>query len=223
MDKNKPLLPWYINRTLPERERDAVEVWLQRDPDAKTHYQETQQLAQIVQSQVKKTPHDHTRTSLLLQIRQQPIRSDIGIHPWFWATPLMLLIFSILWLIVQPGTQLRWSTSGNMPAAFRIYRAPAGSQSYQLLKEITVNSLQYRYQFTDRTAVLPGQTYNYVIEAIGNNGGKSISPIVSSNTLEVFTAHLALLLTSLILTFCTITIVQEITPFKLSHFVVKII
>ena len=69
--------------------------------------------------------------------------------------------------------------------------------------------------------MLPGQTYHYIIEAIGQNGGKSISPTVSSNTLEVFAAQIALLLSSFILTFGTITIAQEITLHKLSYFEVK--
>ena len=209
MDKNQSLLPWYINHTLYESEKNVIEAWLQRDSDAKMLHQEIQQFAQIISGQETKSPPTRVRTNLLIRVREQPSQSIAGTHPWVWGIPLMLLIFLLLWLVVQPVTQLRWSTSGNLTATFRIYRAPAGSGNFSLIKELPASPTQQTYQFAD-LFVVPGQDYQYIIEISDQSGNTTISQTEMSNSLMTLAAQIAILLTSFMLTFGIITVTQEI-------------
>jgi hypothetical protein len=219
MDKNRSLLPWYFNHTLSESERSVVETWLQSDPDAKARYQGIRQSAQIITTQEEQAPPAQVRTRLLAQIRKQPVRTKYSSHPWIWGVPMMLLIFILLWLMVQPGTQLQWTVSGNTPADFRIYRAPAGSGQFTLIEEMPAAPAQQTYQYADYL-VVPGQNYQYRIEVRDQSGNTSLSQTAVSDSLMTLAAQIAILLTSFMLTFGIITVSQEIRQIQQSYFAV---
>jgi len=212
MDKDKLLLPWYINETLSDREKTSVEMLIQVDPDAKLDYQSTQRASQVIRTQDFHVPSNHVRKQLLALVHEQPSRSKIKFHNWLWGAPIMLLISIILWLIVQPGTLLRWSINGDTPATFRIYRAPVGSTQFVLIDELKATPQQPSYQYAD-LLVVPGQTYQYMIEIRDQNGITIRSQAAISNSQMTFAAQIALLLTSLIFTFGIIKITQEIKSF----------
>ena len=216
MDKNKLLLPWYINDTLSESEKTSVEMWIQRDLNAVEDYQSTQRISQVLRTQDSHAPSNKVRTQLLTLIQKQPIRSKSRVHPWLWGGPIMLLIFILLWIIAQPGTQLRWSINGNTPATSLIYRAPVGSEQFVLIEELTATTTQPTYQYAD-LLVVPGQTYQYMIEIRDQNGNTTRSQTAMSDSQMTLAAQIALLITSFILTLGIIKVSQEIKFFPQLH------
>ena len=213
MNKNKFLLPWYVNNTLSEKETLLVESWLQSDSEADAHQNSVQQVAAAAVSQVEHPPSRQVEIQLFTQIRQ-PVTKPVDWQAWAWGAPVAALLFVILWLVIQPGVQLQWSVGGDQLSAFRIYRAPVGSASFELLEEIPAAG-QQTYQYAD-WAVFPGQTYRYRVEAVDQSGSTALSTAVASSTWIAFAAQTAILLTSFMLAFGIVTIVQEIKVPKLS-------
>lgn len=209
MNDQEFLLPWYINESLSADEQKNVEAWLQRDPKAAVVLHTTQQIASTATTQDHKEPALRVESHLLARIRQ-PKGKQAGIFQWAWSFPLAVLIFAVLWAFVQPGTQLQWSVTGDDLAAFRVYRAPADSTTFELLDEVPAASEKTKYEFTDGSALLPGKPYHYVIEIVAQNGRTAVSPAVVSNTLITLSSQFAILLTSFMLTFGMITIVREL-------------
>lgn len=218
MDDQKFLLPWYINQSLSADERPPVESWLQNDPDADALLNTTRQIAATVRSLDVKEPVHRVESDLLARIRREE-RKKAKILQWAWSVPLVTIIFAILWIFVQPGTQLQWSVSGSDLAAFRVYRAPTNSTTFELLEEVPAASEKTSYQFTDGTVLLPGKTYHYVIEIVAQNGNTAVSPAVASNTLMTLSSQFAILLTSFMLTFGMITVIQEIKSLPQSNLI----
>lgn len=218
MNKNKELLPWYINRTLSEKESQSVEAWLQGDPGAGIHQNSIKQIARVINSQETITPSQHVRARILSDI-QQPTRSRINTSQWVWGIPLVVLFFALLWLMIQPGNQLQWSVQGSDAAAFRVYRAPIGQSDFEFIEELPASPSQEIYHFAD-PLILPGQNYHYAIETVDQSGNTSISRVVINNSFMAAAAQFAILLTSLMLTFGMITIAKEFEPNLQSHIVV---
>jgi hypothetical protein len=215
MSDQESLLPWYINKSLSASEQQGVETWLQHNPDSAARMHTTQRIAATITAQDLKKPSPRVESKLLARIRQSE-KKPIGIQQWAWSLPLAALLFIILWVIVQPSTQLQWSVNGDNLAAFRVYRAPAGSTTFELLEELPAASDQTSYEFIDGTTTFPGRTYHYAIEIVAQNGSTAVSPVVSNNTLIALSSQFAILLTGFILTFGMITIVRELkTPIQL--------
>ena len=124
----------------------------------------------------------------------------------------MLLIFILLWLIVQPVTQLQWSTNGNAPELFRIYRSQVGDEQYQLIEEMPAIPSQQIYQYSD-LIVVPGRNYQYIIEVHDQSGNTSLSQTVMSNSLMTLAAQISILLTSIVLTFGLVALTLEVKSF----------
>jgi len=218
MDKNKSLISWHINDTLDESEKSAVEDWLQNQHSAKGHYQAAQKYFKAVRSQEVMAPSIQVKTRLFERIQENPIRSNNSIHPWFWGGPIMLLTFILLLFVIQPSTKLHWTTSGNTPSAFRIYRAPAGTGHYQLIEELPATSTQQTYQYTDYL-VIPGRNYQYIIEVRDQIGNTIFSQATMSDSLMTLASQIAILLTSFMLTFGMITLIEDIKhPLRLNLF-----
>jgi hypothetical protein len=217
MKKTNLLLPWYINETLSENEKIAVQNLIEHNPNSLEDYQITQQISKILQAQDSLSPSKRVKNHLLNVIHNQPIRSKKNIHPWLWGVPMTIVIFLILWLVAQPGTLLQWSINGNSPEAFLIYRAPEGSQQFVLIDELSAEPSQPDYQYAD-ILVLPGQTYQYMIEVRDQYGNTTRSQATSNDSQMALAAQIALLSTSFILTIGIIKVVQEIKFFPKQHF-----
>lgn len=209
MDENKLLLPWYINGTLSQNDRDSVEFWVQEDPKAQAYLQTTQRISQAAIEQEDHIPSSNVRFRLLSQISEHPLTTKNNPFSWFWSVPVMILIFSLLWIIAQPGTQLKWSTNGNGPGSFRVYRAAEGSGEFVLIEELPATTSQQTYHYAD-VLVVPGQTYKYLIEVRDHNGNTATSQILTSNSQLSLIAQLSIFLTSLILAIGIITLSREI-------------
>ena len=182
---------------------------MQHDPDANAYHDLIKSIAGSVRTQKEFIPSHQVRANIISNI-QQPVRQPRSLNQWVWGIPLAAIIFALLWLTIQPGNQLHWSIRGSEPVAFRIYRAPIGNTTFELIEEFAAIPTQQSYKFAD-PVVLPGQNYHYAIETIDQFGNTSISQVASSNTMMVLAIQFAILLTSIMLTFGMITIAQEFT------------
>ena len=106
MEKTNLLIPWYLNETLSESEKIAVQNLINHHPDSLDDYQITQRISKILQSQESIAPSNRVKNHLLNIVNNQPKRSKNTTHPWLWGVPMMIFVFIILWLVVQPGTLL---------------------------------------------------------------------------------------------------------------------
>jgi len=217
MEKTNLLIPWYLNETLSESEKIAVQNLINHHQDSLEDYQITQLISKILQSQESIAPSNRVKNHLLNIEHHQPMRSKNNTHAWLWGVPMMIFVFIILWLVVQPGTLLHWSINGNLPESFLIYRAPEGSNQFVLIDELSAIPSQPEYQYTDIITV-PGQTYQYLIEVRDQNGVTTRSQATTNDSQMALAAQIALFLTSFILTFGIIKVVQEIKTFPKLHF-----
>ena len=217
MEKTKLLIPWYINKTLSRSENKAVQNLIKHHPNLLDDYQITQRISNILQAQESLAPSNRVKNHLLTTVHNQPIRSKNPLHTWLWAVPMMLFIFIILWLVVQPGTLLQWSINGNSPESFLIYRAPEGSTQFVLIDELSATPFQPNYQYAD-ILVVPGQTYQYLIEVRDQNGNTTRSHATTNNAQMALAAQIALFITSSIITFGIIKVLQEIKTFPQLHY-----
>ncbi len=192
------LLPWYINQTLPAAEREAVEEWLKTEPQAAAHLATLDALRSSINAQPRVAPSPLVRQQLLAKINTPQQASRRVLRPaWPIGVAVALVLLVALWTVVQPGIALQWSVAGTGASAYRVYRAPADSQEFNLLGEISAQSDAQAYSFTDITS-LPGQTYTYVVEAVTATGQTTLSPLAVGRGLDVLPAQLALILASLV-------------------------
>jgi hypothetical protein len=212
MEKLKSLLFWNKNK-LPSKQETRTEFdWSQLERDANTSNEKIQKIAQVVRSQEMVTPSPQLFSRILAEVDQEPGQTWKS-NPWIWGTPVMLLIFTLLWLILQPGYHLQWNTQGNQPATFRIYRASAETMVFKLIEELPARSDQQTYQYAD-TLILPWQTYQYLIEIRDQNGNIITSRASMQNSWIPLVTQITILLTGFMLTFGIITITQEYKPTK---------
>jgi hypothetical protein len=109
---------------------------------------------------------------------------------------LALVTLAVLWTVMQPGIGLQWSVNrGAVTAAFRIYRAPLDSNRFEIVREVPARPDTLDYSFTD-TALWPGQTYQYRIEAVNHEAS---SATIAANGLGVLPLQLAIVVSSLLI------------------------
>ena len=213
MKETNNLLPWYLNGTLDISEHQEVEARLKKDETAAAHLDNLSQLSKALHTQDVQTPSHEVETRLFAKIHHEHQTRRGGFLQWIWSAPLAALVFALLWLVIQPGTQLQWAVRGEAAATFQVYRAPVGSLNFELIAEIPAVAGQQNYRYRD-TGIFPGKTYHYAIEVISQDGTASFSPTVANNSWETFTAYTILFLTSFVLTLGLITIRQEL---KIQH------
>jgi hypothetical protein len=185
---NPATLPWYLNNSLPEGERAAAEEQARRAP---------QQLAawQVIKaatlSQPTQLPAPAVRRRVLAQARVTARRPRW--LPTLSGALLAVLALLVLWNAVQPGIGLQWTVAGDVPTAFRVYRAPTDSDRFEFVREVPAQAGVMNYTYVD-TALWPGQTYRYRVEAV-NTG--TASATIAANGAEVLPLQLAIVLSSL--------------------------
>lgn len=215
MKRAKSLLPWYVNGSLEAEERQGVADWLQSDDHAAEMQSELQQFATLVRDQETRTPPRSVDTKLFARIRERQARWR-GIRQWAWGIPVAALLFALLWLVIQPGAQLQWSVRGDAVSEFRVYRAPVGSTTFELIAEIPAIASQQSYQYRD-VDIFPGKPYHYTIEIVDQAGNISRSPVVASDPWESLSIYMTIMLTSFVLAFGMIAIKQELSSQTLQH------
>ena len=169
------LLPWYLNHSLPESERATVEGQARQQPQT-LHAWQAVRLAAVCQPQ--RLPPAAVRQRLLAQTRASSRLARLPQWlPLLSGTVLAVFALLLLWTIVQPGIGLQWSVNGTVPAAFRIYRAPLGSDHFEIVREVPAQSGTLDYTYVD-TALWPGQAYQYRVEAVN---AETAGPTIAAN------------------------------------------
>ncbi|MBN1262468.1 MAG: hypothetical protein JXB35_17440 [Anaerolineae bacterium] len=202
------LLPWYVNGTLSGTESQEVEALLENDAHARAEANAWATLRKAVQAQPAAPPSAALRARVMAAIRASENRPLVP-H-WFtrvWATILTLTVLLFLWGLVQPGVQLQWSTGGNGAAAFRIYRAPAGSNDFDLLYESLNPPAAWEYRYVD-TELWHGQRYAYRIEVVNVLGRQISSDVIRPAPLAALPGQLAVLFTSLCMGYVGLTFIE---------------
>ncbi len=187
------LLPWYLNHSLPAAERPAAEEQAQRASRTLSAWQAVRMAAL---SQPSRLPPAAVRQRVLAQVptafvaRRMPRWFSVLSGAIFTALALL-----VLWNVVQPGIGLQWSVNSAAPTIFRVYRAPASSERFEIVREIPAQPGIVNYSYVD-TALWPGQTYQYRVEAVSDHAA---SATVAANGAEVLPAQLAIVLSSLLI------------------------
>lgn len=190
-------LPWYINRTLGEAERRAVEDRLEADPQLQVDLAEWQRLHRLVSDQHQRLPPPQMRAEIMNRISTPPSRSPV----WkpstlFGALAFSLVALLVLWITIRPGVQLEWSVEGSGLAAYRVYRTEEGSAEFQLLEEIPAETGASNYRYID-TLLLPGERYVYLVQGLQEEGATAFSQAVTGGSQEALPGQAAVLLVSL--------------------------
>jgi hypothetical protein len=184
------ILPWYLNHSLSEREQLAAEELARQSPQQLAAWQAVRSAAL---SQPTRVPSATARQRVLAQTRVKA-RTPRWL-PVLSGAVLAVLALLLLWNVVQPGIGLQWSVAGTVPAAFRVYRAPAGSDRFEFVREVPAQAGIMDYTYVD-TALWPGQEYQYRVEAVN---AETASATIAANGAEVLPAQLAIVFSSLLI------------------------
>jgi len=213
------LLAWFTNQTLGSREHDQVTNALRKDPGMAMNLQIYQSINEQINLQPELEPTAQTYKRLHERIENyEQKRGQTQNQPRNWKLQstaflsLALSVFILLWLVVQPGMVLEWSTHNGGINAFRIYRAPNGSNEFTLVGELTAEQDTVQYSYVD-SLLLPGQEFTYVVEGVQNDGRLATSEPLQGNTLTALPGQLSLLLTSLILAWLILFVIRNL-PYK---------
>lgn len=109
---------------------------------------------------------------------------------------LLILAGILLWRVLPPGLVVQWSVQGEVPATFRVYRAPAESaeaDDFTLIGELAAESGVVNYDFTD-LRLIPGQQFSYRVEGFSETGQLATSQAMVGDSLEALPGQLILLL-----------------------------
>lgn len=201
------LAPWAVNHSLTAAEQRAVEEALRQQPDRARELTAWQQVRSAALSQPQRPPAPVVRQRVLAQARTQtPFKTPIRWLPLLSGVILTLLTLAVLWNVVQPGIGLQWSVAGSVPAAFRIYRAPLGSDHFEIVREVPARANTVDYSFID-TTLWPGQAYQYRIEAV--------DPVAASATIaasgsDVLPLQLAIVFSSLLIGLAAVFVLRQL-------------
>jgi hypothetical protein len=200
-------LPAFVNGTLDPIRRRAIEIRLRYDQPFRN---EIARLRQI-QADIKMQESKIVPAGVLLRIQQQiqnqaappleTVNTDFGLRTIgrpFLVSLILLILFALAATLyaMPPGIMLEWSVEGEAPSSFRIYRAVTGGANlasvsdYTLLSEIPAEIDGESYVFTD-IRPLPGQTYLYRVDAVGDNGLLAISQSVVGRGFDALPGQLA--------------------------------
>ncbi|HTP07321.1 MAG TPA: hypothetical protein VMP08_03675 [Anaerolineae bacterium] len=183
------LLPWYLNRTLPAADQPVGAEQARQAPQCLASWQAVRSAAL---SQPTHVPPLAVRQRVLAQTRAKRTPRWL---PLLSGVILAVLALVLLWNVVQPGIGLQWSVDGPVPAAFRIYRAPVGSQRFEFVREVPAQAGITNYTYVD-TTLWPGQTYQYRVEAVS---AEMASATIAANGDEVLPTQLAIVFSSLLI------------------------
>jgi hypothetical protein len=224
------LLPAYINGSLNRFQRKIVEIWLQRDEQARTTAENLKTLQSAVQQQPRRTPSAAVFDRIQAQIQQQqtapavltpPIlnsRPALGYPVLLLSIVTLILAATVIWQTLPPGIVLQWSVQGLAPEAFRVYRAEVNSgiiadeSQFELLDELPATNQADQYTFTD-FRLLPGQNYIYRVEGLNAAGQPAASQTISGRAIDALPGQLAILLVLFFTGYCFWNLLHLRRPF----------
>ena len=198
------LLPWHLNHSLPAAERPEAEEQAQRSSQ---QWHAWQAVRAAALSQPSRVPPAAVRQRVLAQARAMSrARRMPRWLPMLSGAVVAVLALLLLWNVMQPGIGLQWSVNGAVPVAFRVYRAPAGSDRFEILSEIPARAGVMDYSYVD-TALWPGQAYQYRVEGVSAD---AVSETISANGLDVLPAQIAIALSSLLVGITAIIVLRQL-------------
>jgi hypothetical protein len=191
------LLPWSVNHSLPEADQHTVDAALRQQPaQAQALHTAWQQVRAATLSQPQRVPTAAVRHRVLAQARAQAqYKAQPRWLPVLSGILLAVLTLAMLWNVIQPGIGLQWSVNGAVPAAFRVYRAPLGSDRFEIVREVPAHPNTLEYSFVD-TTLWPGQAYQYRIEAVNH---AATSATIAASGSDVLPLQLAIIFSSLLI------------------------
>jgi hypothetical protein len=191
------LVPWIVNHSLTEAEQHVVEEAVRQQPDqARELNLAWHQVRVATLSQSQHAPAPIVRQRVLARTRTQAqFRAQPRWLPLLSGVILAVLTLAVLWNVVQPGIGLQWSVNGSVPSAFRIYRAPLGSDRFEIVREVPARANTLDYSFID-TTLWPGQAYQYRIEAVNH---EAASATIAASGSDVLPLQLAIVFSSLLI------------------------
>jgi hypothetical protein len=203
------VLPWYLNHSLPESERLAAEEQARQSPQQLAAWQAVRSAAL---SQPTRVPSATVRQRVLAQTRAKA-RTPRWL-PVVSGAVVAVLALLLLWNVVQPGIGLQWSVAGTVPTAFRVYRASAGSDHFEFVREVPAQAGIADYTYVD-TALWPGQAYQYRVEAVN---AETASATIAANGAEVLPTQLAIIFSSLLIGLAGAYVLREMaTAYRPVH------
>jgi hypothetical protein len=208
----RSLLPLYAQGALSPEDRQRVEAWARQDPevDAELAAWEAVRRAAIAQPEVQ--PSSEVEGSLITTLRARSAgrtrrRPRPSPRKWWLGAVIAALLTLTLWRLVQPGVVLQWSVAGSQPEVYRVFRAPAGSDAFELLSEVPARPDQARYTFVD-PRLAPGQRFVYRVEGLSPGGARTISQPVRGDGFQVLPIQLTILVTSLIASYSLVLLLE---------------
>jgi len=212
------MLPWYASSTLPPEQMEVMRAELIERPELAKELEDWRGIQAVVQSQPRWSPPDRVWQSIQKQITAAQPNRGISARPvasWWAGLVLAIMVLVGLWYIVQPGIVLQWTVSGQSPETYRIYRAPSGTADFQLIHEIKAQDEISYYRYVD-TLLLPGQSFSYRVEGVGQVGRIAVSQMVTIPPLAALPGQLAVILTSLAAGYCAVMLFR-IWPLPLAR------
>jgi hypothetical protein len=196
----RKLIPFYVNGTLSEKEKKAVEGAINNDEQARGEVDAWIHIQSVISDQPQQDPSPMIwqRVLAAAHTTERGRQSSLPVYQGFLAgAKLTISILVSLWLVIRPGVMLQWSVERDGMINYRIYRASQGSSQFELIKEVTAQIDRSRYNYVD-TSLIPGKDYVYRVEAIPPTGAPTFSQVVQGRYLEILPGQLAILLTSII-------------------------
>lgn len=196
--KMRSLLPLYVNGALRPRQRRAVEAWLRRRPEAQAELAAWQAIGAAIAGQPREAPSPDMQARLMARVRAQA-RPRVAVERrlvWAWGAAIALAVSVLLWALVQPGMLVQWSVENGNPVAFRLYRAPAGSDELRLVETLPARPDARQYAYVD-ALLWPWQTYVYRVEGVEPSGRATLSQPVAASARGALPDLAAILVASL--------------------------
>lgn len=203
------LLPGYVNETLNPFQRKVVQLWLERNEQARIKAANLQRLQTAVHRQPRLSPPpavlQQIQSRIQAQSHNQSVVQPPTTRPAFSRPVLLLsviafvLILALLWQTLPPGIVLQWSVEGEGAQGFHVYRATvkqgrtAEPSDFVLLDEVPIRSRKEAYRFTD-VRLLPGQEYVYRVDVLNQQGRPAASQTVNGRAVEALPGQMAMAL-----------------------------
>jgi len=191
-------LPAYAGGLVHGWRRLLLKLWLDSDAAAREQLGQIEALRQEIRRQPQELPSAEVFLKIQSAIAEEAQLAQAPRRPIVvWAAVVVTALAALLlvWQALPPGISLEWSVQGQLPTAFRIYRAPitqdspAPNRPFTLLDELQANKTEAAYQFTDWLP-LPGQDYVYRVEALDQLGQPTASQMVIGRGVDVLAGQL---------------------------------
>jgi len=171
-------------------------------------------LGEAVRGQPSLAPPGALRVRLMaaLEDHKPPARHWWAATRWVAGFGAALLVFVLLWALVRPGVVLGWTASGELPAAYRVYRSPLSGEMQALVGELAAAPTEDSYRYVD-PFVLPLARYTYRVEAVAADGRSLARQALVVDAAAALPGQLAVLLASLLVGWGAVTAFKELgTP-----------